>query len=669
MNAGVRSRNITNRPAVSDDVMVHRDGSLGLQSTTSLAAQLAAAGPLAERLAAAAGKWVSFATVSAMEADLVWPDGQEARVYGDPGGVYRKVGAAGSGSWDFLGPLPEGDTTGLSVDLVDLQREARNNLLPAAYSQGMMDDYWQTVIQAGSDGSVNAGITHDGWMRIAALLDAPGVPAMTDDFLWAAVTEAGDVLFGYHHELGWVDGIGAVDVQSLNGLVSGTSRVYALTGDRVVPITFGENNAYAAGRIGGSISYAEDLGGVLTGKREDVTARTSLSSSVSTLIYHAVFGQSLSDGSFSTPPISTDPVRPGRVVMFNVGPAVRGTLGAEIATPVDNRLALVDLFESGRETPASGIGFEMTKAGRLAADEAALVVAHGRGGTSYSGLKKGTQPYANIITSIRRGRIVAGLKGLDFEAKTVSFIHGENDRAASLATYQGYLEELQADLTNDIRVYTGDLDEVLLFVDQISNWTAPSYDLATSEVPLAQLQAALANFGKIICVGPKYMLPTVADGIHLAANSSAWLGAYHGRAVADTLNGDPWVPLHIASAVRTGANIVLTYAGGDDTTDISIDTVLVSNPGNYGFEWSQTGGVARTIASVAKTGTRQITVALTGDPDAPSASSIAYARTGTPGQNAGPISGPRGNIRDNSADTDSHGNPMFNWACHQLINL
>ncbi|MBD9640731.1 hypothetical protein IB277_31020 [Ensifer sp. ENS07] len=556
------------------------------------------------------------------------------------------------------------------VSFADLLRQSRETLLPAATSEGMMDDYWQTVLLAAADGSVTAGIDRDGVLRVAAMLETTGVPALLDDYLWSVVTENGDLVFGYHFDLGWVDSSGAVDVQLFDRLVSTVSRVYALSnGTDVTPITFGENNASAVGVVGTEARYVEDIAGVLTAKTEDVLAGTSLLSSVSELIYHALYGQSLSDGSSSTPPVSTTAVRAGRALMFNVGPAVRGTLNADQPTPAENRLSLVDLLESSRETPASQIGYELTKVGGIAANEAALVVAHGRGGTPYSGLKKGTQPYANIITSIRRARIMAGLNGLDFAASTASFIHGENNLSDSLATYQGYLEELQTDLTADISVYTGVAGDVLLFVDQISNWTAYGSMPTVSDVPLAQLQAALANPGIILCVCPKYFLQTVADGVHLTAASSARLGAYHGRAVRQTLGGAAWEPLHIASAVRTGANIVLTYAGGDETTDVSLDTTLVSNPGNYGFEWFQTGGTLRTIASVTKTGSRQITVALSGDPGSPSSQQLGYARTGTSGANGGPATGARGNIRDNSTDTTAYGEPMHNWACHQLVTL
>lgn len=68
--------------------------------------------------AIANGKWVSFATKAAMDANLNYNADTEARVYTGVGvGVYKKLGASGSGSWSFIGPLPETDTTALQAQV------------------------------------------------------------------------------------------------------------------------------------------------------------------------------------------------------------------------------------------------------------------------------------------------------------------------------------------------------------------------------------------------------------------------------------------------------------------------------------------------------------------------------------------------------------------------
>lgn len=152
-----------------------------------------------------------------------------------------------------------------------------------------------------------------------------------------------------------------------------------------------------------------------------------------------------------------------------------------------------------------------------------MVIGHGRGGTPYAVLKKGTQPYSNMIASVRRARTIAALYGFMYQASIVSWIQSENNTGDSLATYRGCLVELQSNLTADLAVYTGRTDQALLFGDQISNWTIYSH-IATCDVPLVRLQASLDNPGKIFCVCPKYFLETVTDGIHLTAAASAKLG-------------------------------------------------------------------------------------------------------------------------------------------------
>lgn len=685
---GVRTTEMTGTP-IADAFIVNRNGDTALQAVDDLARQLVGTGPLKD---ATAGASLGYQTQPAWAMLAAKPinDGQLGRVTTNDGtthtGYYvdatgNIVSGPGVKNWgeytaktsvnawvrtgDVLDPTKVAD---LQTNVINVQGILADN---SAY-QGMMDDVWQTVVQGNADGSVVVGIDRDGIMRIAALLEQPGVPAMLDDYLWAAVTEKGDLVFGYHFDLGWVDATGALNVAGFNGLSSGgKSQVFALVNDKTIaPVTFGENDALYAKVSGGNLFYAEKLNGSLVAKTEDVLAKTSLLSSVSALSHHLVYGQSLSigGGGLAVPTLTTTPVRPGRAVTFNVGPITQGGADPNNIVPDSNRLSLVDLREGGWETPCSMMGYELTKAGGLPIATGAIVTDHGRGGTAYSGLKKGTQPYANMIASVRRARIIAALHGFDYRASTISWIQGENNTADSLPVYAAHLVELQSDLTNDLAVYTGRNDQVLLFGDQISNWTIYSH-IATCDVPLAQLQASFDNAGKIFCVCPKYFLPTVADGIHLTAASSAKLGAYHGRAVRQTLGGTPWVPLYIASAVRTGANIVLTFAGGDLGTDISIDTALVTDPGNRGFEWFQTGGTARTISNVTKTGTRQITIALSGDPGSPTSQQVGYARTGAVDANAGPTTGPRGNIRDNSADLTSYGDPMYNWACHQLVTV
>ncbi len=515
------------------------------------------------------------------------------------------------------------------------------------------------------NGDVYAGFDQYGSLR-AQLQDAPGIPVISADYSYVFTLEDGTLVFAIDWSGNLVTGADVPGLLAFDHIVGGVSRVVAVKENgNSSEITFGENNAYSPSVSGGYINYVESVGGSFVAKREEGSAMTSLLSSVSHVQGVFQYGQSLSVGRSSSPAVSTAPVLPGQCVMFNGGTFVRGPVDDTGALTDDRIRSWVDMHETRTgENPGNQLGLYL--ANERPANEGVLVAALGVGGQPYASLKKGTQPYVNLLMAVRRARIMAGLNGLDFLPPVMTWDQGQSDVAATKAQYLGYLVELQADITGDWARYSGTSDEVMVFVNQMSDWT--KYDITTCEVPLAQLQSALDQPTQFACVGPQYMLDHI-DGIHLTGQASARMGAYQGRAIAQHLAGTPWVPLHIASAIRTGANIVLTYAGGDVSTDIAIDTTLVSNPGNNGFEWKQTGGTARSIASVTKTGVRQITVALTGDPGAPSASSIGYAVTGISGANGGPTTGARGNIRDQSPDLTPLSAPMHNWACHQIINL
>lgn len=517
-------------------------------------------------------------------------------------------------------------------------------------------------------GATSAGLDLDGVFHARAKFDA-GVPALTDDLAKVFLTESGYILAGVDWDGVWKSAAEiARDVDVFAAQVSGSSKVFA-SGASVVPLTFGSEVGLQPRRRGRFARYFVPSGSTYVARDEEIIAKSSALATVTRLVHSVLYGQSLSKGDVASPAVSTSAVRPGRALMFSGGAVVNGVSNdaAALATPVANEFSLVDLFEAGQESPGSQLGFELSRPGGMPATDAVVVSGHGKGATAYSGLKKGTVPYANLISGIRRGRIIAGLNGQDYAVPYVSYIQGEENVSDALATYKGYLAELRADLNSDIQPFLASAADVVLFVDQISNWTKYGAKPTRSDVPLAQLQAFIDDPTKVICVCPKYFLPSAADGIHLLPASSAILGAYHGRAHRQTRLGTPWKPLYITSAVRTANKVLLTY--NVPSGALAIDTSVVSFIANFGFEWADNGdGNAVTISSVASPVGNTIEVTLSGTPTA-TGQKIGYARTGVSNNAAGPATGARGNVRDSATDTTSSGYVMRNWACHQLVNV
>jgi hypothetical protein len=198
-----------------------------------------------------------------------------------------------------------------------------------------------------------------------------------------------------------------------------------------------------------------------------------------------------------------------------------------------------------------------------------------------------------------------------------------------------------------------------MFYCQMSSWTA--YGTATSTIPGQQWQVAREQPDLFVLVGPKYFLPYV-DTVHLTGDGSRWLGEYYAKAYASVfLKGVPWRPLEPVAAMRRGAKVVVDFVA--PAPPLVLDTMAVSDPGNFGFEFVDGSMTPPAIVEVALTGPEQVTLTLAAEPTGPTPA-VRYAFTGVPAANAGATTGPRGNLRDSDATPSLHGYPLFNWAIH-----
>ena len=345
----------------------------------------------------------------------------------------------------------------------------------------------------------------------------------------------------------------------------------------------------------------------------------------------------------------------------------------------------VPLVESTSEAPASGLG---NNANVLGSGRIYLVTKVGIGGMAYSSLKGpcstttgscasgGTSSYRNGITAVINAKAAAQTAGRNYFVDAVVVTHGEADYSnpinATAAAYAANLVEWQSHWTADINGRTSHTGDVPLIVDQMDSWTAmsPSWTTPTTggqgpaypvSVPIGQWQAARDNPGKIYLCTPKYMLPHWSDGIHMTNVSARWLGAMQGRCVDRIVRqGLPWRPLVPWRITRSGAVVTLDYHVPSGTLALDTTNVTMSPAGNYGFEWYEEGGSGTTISSVAITGSNKIQLTLSGTPTGTN-QRIRYAYTGIRYNQAGPTSGPRGNLRDTETATSIDGDPLWDW--------
>jgi hypothetical protein len=354
-------------------------------------------------------------------------------------------------------------------------------------------------------------------------------------------------------------------------------------------------------------------------------------------------GQSLSIGYGGTPVLSTTQPYSNKTL---AGSTQLGT-------------TFTPLVESNRETVASAMANNITSLSGGTYQSAVTV--HGVGNTAYSGLKKGTTPYANGMTQVTNvfNAAASELSKTD-RVVGVAIIHGEADHQqfTTAAEYESYLVEWQHDYETDSKAITGQVDIVPLFTDQMASFTG--YNAATSVIPGAQLAAAENNPGKIVLVGPKYFL-NYSDYAHLNNTSYRWLGGYYGKVMKKVLiDKEAWRPLTPDSVLRSGKIIYAKFhvpAG-----QLALDTTLVSPRTNYGFEYSDSTSSA-TISSVEILNTDTVKITLSNVPTGYS-QKLGYAHTGTAGSLPGAqVAGSAaGNLRDTDTATSLAGDTLYNWA-------
>jgi hypothetical protein len=368
-------------------------------------------------------------------------------------------------------------------------------------------------------------------------------------------------------------------------------------------------------------------------------------------------GQSLSLGAMGTPPLSEE--QPYANLMFDTGLEPSGMPSAfaplvESATFMDEPV----------ETPASGMANLVT---RLAEDDfglnhSLLVSLHGESGASYPMIAKGTESYERGLANVRAAKTLAEESGKSYVVRAFTVVHGESDGWENWnQEYGRALVAWQSDVEGDVQAITGQSEPVPMFHSQYSAWTpveAEPYNV----IPGQQLDAHLEAPGKVILIGPKYVLPYAEDGFHLTNVGYQWLGEYYAKAYAHhVLRGEAWEPLRPDTVRREGTKIVLSLVV--PVPPVILDTERVTDPGDFGFEVVGPSGAPEPIERVEITGPEEITIILTREP-ATTGVRLRYAYTGTPGEPGGPRTGPRGNLRDSDPTPSRAGHSLYNWCVH-----
>lgn len=555
--------------------------------------------------------------------------------------VYRNV----AGGAVYVDSYPNTETTRSAIGLANT---ALSQIPPRSLVDGMP---WAVVDK---DYRAILGVKENGAAH--ALLDTlPGLDLL-GDYAWAVVDSQGVVLLGikwsgevvtFGQSTGTVAAYadGPVGGQDIWVLVDGAPYQVTSSGDNFSP-------QVSSGRL----SYVRRSGSV-SSVTVDVPIAGSLAPFVQTLLHIIGYGQSLAMGDTSVVQ-TTQPPTANRLLTIQSGVM----LADQDTTLTDAMVApFRPLISSVREVPVVQLSGQLNRLRGIPANAGLLTSAHGRNGRSIAQLSKGTLYYNNLLTAVASAKAEATRLGLGYEVPFVDWIQGEADRNLSQAAYLSALLQLQSDLDTDIRAAAVQGRTVPLLLDQMSNFT--NYGMASSFVPLAQLQAALDYPERFVCAGPKYWVPSNVDGTHLTGDSYTRIGCMHMRAAETLSRGGRWLPTHAMSAVRTGNLIVVRFHTPSGA--LTVDTGNVSDPGNWGVRYVDDAGSAN-VTKLRLLGGNLLEITLSAVPTGANPY-IGIADAGIPGQPLGPTTGARSCLRDNSQDRDGHGRPVYNWACHQRI--
>lgn len=340
---------------------------------------------------------------------------------------------------------------------------------------------------------------------------------------------------------------------------------------------------------------------------------------------YALGGQSNTPGYISTPAITSTDAYPGVALMFasNAGPIPEYPTVIGGAGTLTNLLEVNAIFKG--ESISSSMIFSMLD-NQLAVRPRIKAIPFGSGypGAAYTAIKKGTGPYADMIsqatriTTLGAAEIAAGnTPWTKVPAIVRAFIlmHGETDW--NNASYGANLTQFQSDFEADVKAVTGQKESVPMIITQMAAlrfFAAPPDASATNQSCLQQLAVSISN-PKIFLAGPTYWVPTI-DYAHWVNTSKRLIGEMVNKCRQKVVDeGRDWVPVSPKPfgqwTVNVGAGTILIPMNVP-IGPLAFDTTLVSDPGNKGF--SYTDSLGRTITNVQITGANsdQILITLSG---------------------------------------------------------
>lgn len=428
--------------------------------------------------------------------------------------------------------------------------------------------------------------------RELTLTDAIGSPAIqrNENQFHSGLTDEG--LLELHGEA-WADLVEVVGVDDGNGET--VDQIFVWTGEGVrsrvtMMRTAPQNVALEAAPVVGLGAaapkvYAPGLVAAANkwdgGKLQFSFRRGDLPVANSTPLCVLTLGDSTANGSVNPDnDVALNPAAPSSSVKMAVGgirpnghtTTALTTGSAELASFVNAYDDHLDQSGSYYATPGSlSMGFLLAEAAGYRGQRDVFIGHHGRGGSTYANIAKGTTYYNNLIAHVSQAY---SLHGVSVPAIVVPLSTNDANASTDAATFKAQLQTLQSDLATDIGAITGDAPICILF--QYSRNFAIGSPLVGPAAACFDLGVNDPNF-RLAC--PTYVTDFNSLDVHLTSGGYNHIFAYAGVAVQNYLNGvaQSRTGLWPVSAERVGSEVLVTFNRPVMTLD-----KLVSDPGHFG---------------------------------------------------------------------------------------
>ncbi|PWD85793.1 hypothetical protein [Ignatzschineria cameli] len=377
------------------------------------------------------------------------------------------------------------------------------------------------------------------------------------------------------------------------------------------------------------------------------------------------YGQSLSRGQRSMPAISVNQEFKNIMIKSGVKSRYRDVdYDASEFVPMIEQ----DVGNEG-ETPTSGCLNGLSQridAGGYGSDWVFLGSSTGQGGQTIQSLSEFgiSRRFSDTVNLIKDCKAIADKEGRSYSVWSMIWYQGESDYSAnsndndSYSYIERWLSSMWEPLKKNIAKITGQEFSPYLFTYQVA--AHRRYDSDEMSIAIAQWRAS-RMYDDVILAAPAYIFQTASDDLHLTNEASWLMGEYTSRAIFQTMiaRSGKFRPLEPVSVEVRDMEVVIEFHV--PTGKLVIDNALCESYENAGFIFRDKDDVVMDdfIASVELVG-RNAVLIKTKDV-IPLDAKITYAR-GKPGDRkaSGPISGARGNLRDEAGLVDTAISPLGN---------